>query len=384
MADVRAKGLLCLFAICLVSCGGSPHNEKQLDPDGGSILDSFASPVLGSRNQLKQPNFDGFFKDEMDFTIDELRTGATNCSDIIEASDLKSRLHPWPSALKEFLIDELKQFEAAPLLNLSLYGIYLVDTEIMTNPETGTSAGIACDRGGDYKGLVFLNHDSFIRDRTKGVGTWQDLHVVTNQYIIQDAGDNAAATLIHELIHTIDNKLLVHGDKTARDLRSKIFEMSWQNFTTPKSARIGIFFLNENDNPIESMSKGLKQSGTGCNRKFAARSPDEQNAPSDTSARPEDLAGDLRYLAERTNFIVPYSMASAAEDFAESMTVYHFGLKRDSWQIRTVYASAVTPRTRESTKSLYRHDTESIIKSAPTHMAKICAMADLLFGKCDL
>lgn len=322
----------------------------------------------------------------MDFTLDELRSGATNCRDILASGDIGSRLRPWPNELKTFLIEELRQFKAAPLLAFSLHGIYLVDSEVMTNPETGTAAGIACDRGKDLKGLVFLNFDSFVRDRGKGPGIWQDLHVVTNKYVIQDAGDNAAATLIHELIHTIDNKLFVHGDPSSQKLRSDIFNMAWESFSVPRSRRISIFFLDSTTNPIESLSQSVKTGGWRCRREgFDSRSRVGAQLTADSQlVKPEELAGDLQYIAEQTNFLVPYAMATAAEDFAETMTVYHFGLRRDSWQVRTVYDRVVTPRTRDSGMVLYRHDTESLVKNSANHKDKICAMAELLFGRCDL
>jgi len=68
-----------------------------------------------------------------------------------------------------------------------------------------------------------------------------------------------------------------------------------------------------------------------------------------TTATAQQLADELRYLADETNFIVPYTMANAIEDFAETLTVYHFLVKHDKADRRRVYdqnLTQVAPETR--------------------------------------
>jgi hypothetical protein len=224
-----------------------------------------------------------------------------------------------------------------------------------------------------------------VEDRRKGSGKWQDLRVVTNKFVLQEAGDNAAVTLIHEIIHTIDNKLFVHGDDSLQRLRSKVFDMSWKSYTEPKAQRIGIFALADGAQRATTLDAGLRAFGHGCQRTRAQDAATGENgvALADT-ATAESLAEDLRYLADETNFVVPYTMASAAEDFAESLTVYHFGLNRKSWQVRTVFDRDIRVTNYRDAKSLYRHDTSSVVRSNDEQKNKICALAELLFGECAL
>jgi hypothetical protein len=376
-----------MLAFALSACGTSRAGEGQ---DGSTISEADDRATLEAQQRNadalpEAPELDSYFKDEMDFTLDDLRTGATNCRDILKHENIREKLRPWPRELKTFLIDELERFPALGFMHQSLYGLYLVDGDVMTNPDTGTAAGIACDRGQDLRGLVFLNYESFVEDRRKGSGKWQDLRVVTNKFVLQEAGDNAAVTLIHEIIHTIDNKLFVHGDDSLQRLRSKVFDMSWKSYTEPKAQRIGIFALADGAQRATTLDAGLRAFGHGCQRTRAQDAATGENgvALADT-ATAESLAEDLRYLADETNFVVPYTMASAAEDFAESLTVYHFGLNRKSWQVRTVFDRDIRVTNYRDAKSLYRHDTSSVVRSNDEQKDKICALAELLFGECAL
>jgi hypothetical protein len=376
-----------MLAFALSACGSYRMGEGQ-DASSFSEADDRAALEAQQRNAdafPEAPELDSYFKDEMDFTLDDLRSGATNCRDILKYDNISEKLRPWPQALKTFLIEELERFPALGFMHQSLYGLYLVDSDVMTNPETGTAAGIACDRGKDLRGLVFLNYESFVDDRRKGAGKWQDLRVVTNKFLLQEAGDNAAVTLIHEVIHTIDNKLFVHGDASLQRLRSKVFDMSWKSYTEPKAQRIGIFALADGGQAAATLGAGLRAFGHGCQRSRAQDAPATGTgvALADTASA-ESLAEDLRYLADKTNFVVPYTMASAAEDFAESLTVYHFGLNRKSWQVRTVFDRDIRVTNYRDAKSLYRHDTSSILRSNDGQRDKICALAELLFGECEL
>lgn len=395
MIKLLAIGLFCTLATALMSCqnlvpekGGDGSHTSALD-DGPNGYNAVLKTYQAAETASDQITLDSFFKDEVDFTIDDLKSGATNCRDIIDTHDIRANVKPWPADLKSFLIDELRQFPALPLVSLSLHGLYLVDPSIMSSGQTGAAAGIACDRGSDWKGLVFLNYNSFVRDRGKGLGKWNNLRIASNKHIIHEAGDNAAATLIHEIIHTIDNKLFIHGQPELQRIRSQIFQMAWNGFTSPRAKPISIFFLTGSQNSefdiktamTSELSRCRGSSALNADTEVSAR--DDQSIPEKSTA-PQTLAKDLKYLAEETNFIVPYALASAAEDFAESLTVYHFGLNRKSWQLRTVYDRPITSSSTNNAEVLYTHDTSEVLENNSAQRDKICAMAQLLFGSCQL
>lgn len=395
MKRASAIGLLCTLASMLMSCqrilpergaDGSETSSVGNDHDGyNAVLKAYQD----AEALAEQVSLESFFKDEMDFTIEDLKSGATNCRDILDTKDIRESLIPWPSELKKFLVAELQKFPALPLVSLSLHGLYLVDPKMMGSAQSGSAAGIACDRGSDWKGLVFLNYNSFVRDRGQKLGKWNKLRIASNKYIIHDAGDNAAATLIHEIIHAIDNKLFVHGDAQLRALRSQIFQMSWTDFTSPRANPIDIFFLQDDSEIALDMKLAMKQQRSTCKgssdlfrSNIMQLRTDESVTEEETT--PQSLAKDLKYLAQETNFIVPYAMASAAEDFAESLTVYHFGVNRESWQLRTVYDRPVSSWSTNNGEVLYRHDTSEILQNNAAQRDKMCAMAKLLFGSCQL
>jgi hypothetical protein len=272
---------------------------------------------------------------------------------------------------------------------LSVFAIYLVAYEVLSDPGTKASAaGLACDRGTDYKGIIFLNVASFVGDRAEdGIGAWRNLRAVSSRHVLLEAGDNAAVTMIHEVLHAIDNKLLVNGtDEALRTARGAAMEASWKTFLEPKYNRISRYSLAESNTPaaskgtpVDQLRDGLKGRGFTCRTRGTG-----DDAMGLTGATPEKLAEELKYLAEQTNFIVPYAMASAAEDFAESLTVYYFGVYQDSWQTRTVYAHDIRAKGPDGGQVLYKHDTAAILRTSKLQSTKACALATLVFGSCRL
>lgn len=374
---------LCLALIALsigtlaASCRsgtGSRYENSRSSPrataDLKSLRDAPSGPV----------NIESLFKDYADFSLDELRAGATNCDDILRFPNIADLVRPWPRELRKFLGAQLTALPIVPLVEQSVFGLYLVDSSVMRNEKTGMAAGIACDKG-DYQGLVFLNYDTFVRDRRQaGLAVWQDERVATNTFIRQEAGDSAVITLVHEIFHAIDNRLLIHGTPELRVARQKIMDLSWEGFGVPKAKPINIFAL-ASDAPRLSLEDGLKANGYGCAR--GSLSPFVNQASASSAAEPKELASDLEYLANDTNFIVPYTLASSAEDFAETLTVYYFGSHLNSWQIRTVFdrGSNGAPDLR---RELFRANTAAIAKDKPAQLDKMCTMAQMLFGSCRL
>lgn len=368
-----ALGLFALGCQESKDSGTGKTDDPNRGPDRGDEVDTEAA--LGD-----------LFKSEIEFTVSELTGGKTNCDDITRRSNLENDIKPWPKELKAFLVDTLLTMPITAQVLDSVFAIYLVREDALAGSDgEPAAAGLACDRGTDYKGVLFLNYDTFVSDRkARGIGEWQNLTSVQEKFIRLESGDNAAMTLVHEALHAIDNKLYVNGlDAAARSGRSAIFDLSWVEHTQPRFDRIDLLSLTDGaSRPVDS---GLVRSGCGTRLKGEApRASGPSNGLSLTDEpSPQDLVGDLRYLATKTNFIVPYAMATAAEDFAESLTIYYFGAYLDSWQTRTVYDQDVREGT-EGREALYRHSTKDIASKYDDQRAKLCKMAELVFASCEL
>jgi hypothetical protein len=334
-----------------------------------SCSDSSSESGNGNANSLtgssdaKGTVISDLFRDALDFNPQDVREGSTNCTDIIDNPDVAGLFLKWPDQLKTYLSDILDKFPSQQLIKAAVHGIYLVPNSAMYDPTTKTSsAGLACDRGSDFKGLIFLNYNSVVQKRSRlGVGDWQASQSISNAYISVTEGDAAAVTLIHELFHAIDNKLFQHGSPENLGKRHAFQSQSWIG-DAPKYARGMILSLNEAGTG-NAPARRCKHSGKTVLQLLGARE-DAQG-----------LAQELQDLQEKTNFIVPYTMASPSEDFAETLTVYYFGAYYRSWQKRVVSFEK---------QPIFIHDTEFIIKTKQQHKSKICAAANLVFGSCKL
>jgi hypothetical protein len=334
-----------------------------------------ATEVVGDTNaQLA-----GLFRNEVAFTIPELTGGKTNCDDIVHAPNLADALVPWPGELKAFLLGELRQLPIKAQVVEAVFAIYLVRPEVLADEDGTAAAGLACDRGTDYKGIIFLNANTFLNDRkTKGIGSWQDLRSVQAQHVLLQSGDNAALTLFHEIMHAIDNKLFVNSLSDAtRGQRAEIAALSWTDHTTPRYERISLLSLTGDEE--DALLEG------GCATRSKAAPPRAEAPPTLALAGQtgEQLAADLKLLAEKTNFIVPYTTVTAAEDWAETLTIYYYGMYRSSWQTRSVYRENIASTGLDGATLLYDHKTQDIIKT-PLQRDKVCKMAELVFGACKL
>lgn len=343
--------LLGVSAMLLPGCGGSRSGDSA----------SGQSNSLAAVANVENSSLEDLFHDNLDFDIEDVRNGSTNCNDIIDNADVAGLMMKWPAEFKTFLAGVLKKFPSPQMIRASLHGIYLVPNSALYDELTkSTSAGLACDRGSDYKGLIFLNYDSMIRKRSRGpIDQWQNSSSVSNKFLTTLEGDAAAVTLMHEVFHTIDNKLFVHGTNDALQRRQAFLGQSWVG-EKPRFDRGAILALRDSED----------LSGRRC------RYTQSVSAALTTSRDDADaLAEELRNLADNTNFIVPYTMASPSEDFAESLTVYYFGVYYRSWQKRTV--------TFEK-KPIFVHDTEQILNTKQQHKTKVCAAAKMIFGDCRL
>jgi hypothetical protein len=344
---------LAAFALVLTGCGKSGN---------GTDSDAQANSLSGVAD-AESTELEDLFRDSMDFDVSDVRNGSTNCTDIVDRADVPALITKWPVELKSFLTGVLKKFPSQAMIKAALHGIYLVPNSALYDEQTkSTSAGLACDRGSDYKGLIFLNYDSVIRKRSRGqVDQWQNSTSVTGQYLTTVEGDAAAVTLMHEVFHTIDNKLFVHGTNDALQRRQSFLGQSWVG-DKPRYERGSILALNDTASEGRELRRCRHTQSTGTMLTGAMEDA-------------ESMAEELRNLAENTNFIVPYTMASPSEDFAESLTVYYFGTYYRSWQKRTVAFEK---------KTLFVHDTERILDTKQQHKTKVCAAATMIFGNCRL
>jgi hypothetical protein len=355
--------------------------SAQNASDSASSDDPVTDPAeLEAANEaIAHDQWAGLFKDGPDFAIKDLREGHTDCSDIIQrAADRNGNVVPdaflpWPAELKAFLVAELEQFPARSTIFDSVAGYYLVKGKILYDGSPNNpTAGLACDRG-DHKGLIFLSERTFVTQRQgAGLGKWQEIDYTADQFVRVHSGDNAALTLIHESMHAIDTRHFRDGN--AGVARRAAMEQSWVNATTPRSNRIATLAL---DNGVKARLPNER--GRACSWALTAG----RNLSLAAGNRPptaKELADGLRYLAEKTNFIVPYTEANSAEDWAESLTVYYYGTLyrgldgHGSWQRRVV---------KDGKKELYTADTERIAQQ-PQHVSKLCGLARLVFGRCAL
>lgn len=379
MISAASNQLLSTLFLLTLALGGCQESKG----DGGSKEESpTRSPDRGDEVDAKTALND-LFKNEIEFTVSELTGGKTNCDDITSRSNLASEIRPWPKELRGFLVDLLDAMPITQQVVDSVFAIYLVDEDTLAGSSGGIpAAGLACDRGTDYKGIIFLNYDTFVTDRKGGVGKWQNLRSIQEGHILLESGDNAAMTLVHEVLHAIDNKLYVNGlDGKARAGRSAVFDLSWTEHTQPRFERIDLMSLTSDETSEAGISNALLRSGCGTRLRGE---PEPQIGFALTGNQSgKELAADLRYLADKTNFIVPYAMVTAAEDFAESLTIYYFGTYLNSWQTRSVYTPDISKGVGDNAP-IYVHKTSSILKQNANQKAKMCQMAELVFASCKL
>lgn len=362
-ADRRKIIVLASFVSLLFFAGCS-------DPSTDSGNNAASNSLSENASDAKPNSIISLFKDTIDFDKSDVESGATNCSDITGKENIAELMVPWPEDLKSFLTEVLDKFPAQQLVTASVHGIYLVPNSVLYDQISKIStAGLACDRGSDFKGLIFLNYNSVVHKRSgKGINVWQPTLSVSNKAIAVSEGDAAAVTLVHELFHAIDNKLFQHGSLDAFGRRQAFKNLSWLN-EKPRATRGQILSLAaaSNDGVLPARR---------CNH---SHKPEFSLATMETTKPTEEetkaLAAELRNLADSSNFIVPYTLASPSEDFAETLTVYYFGAYLNNWQKRDV---------RFNSQSLYLHDTGTILQTKPQHKAKVCAAAKLVFGSCKL
>lgn len=167
------------------------------------------------------------------------------------------------------------------------------------------------------------------------------------------------------IFHAIDNKLFKHGSLDAFSKRQAFKNLSWLD-EKPRTARGQIFSLTA-DSPTDETQ--IQRCSLADPTFFSL------TTAKPTAEEASEIANELKNLAEKSNFIVPYTLASSSEDFAETLTVYYFGAYLNNWQKRDV---------RFDGPSIYLHDTEAIVKTKQQHKSKICAAAKLVFGSCNL
>lgn len=359
---------------------------------GSTNVNSYKSESAGV-DALTRDETLSLFKDretfQKDRILDVMSLGGarTNCETVTaKGTDLTDNIIPWPSDLKEFLASEIMDLPVGvrKLAGNSLDGIYLVSEESLKASDGVIAAGLACDRGDNNKGLIFLNEYSFLTERqTRGsLGSFQSYSLIplSTPNLMIESGDNAAITLIHEIFHAIDNKLY-QGTRSSelRKLRLQAQNLSWSNNESlyPNYSRGLALAL-----AVGEAGLGLKASipHFGCRLQKAYLVDSDSKPLGLAPVPPQELADELQNLAESTNFIVPYTQMSQSEDFAESLAVYYFGAYKKSWQVRKVYAEDLSKVPIKTANLLYKADTKAILQSVDIQREKICTLAKLVFG----
>jgi hypothetical protein len=381
------KHLLILAALLGQSCGSEDGTNRKT-PTGTLVPGGDSSNNDGEINNNSGSAPDAttlsFFKDRVDFTAAELTDGVSNCSFVTDkASRLSSLIIPWPDDLKEFLARELKnRFPLQASMSDFLAGMYLVKDELFddaTNSgDGGGYAGLTCDRGKDNKGLIFLAEEILVNQRKKGgLGKWQSMQGVQYDYMLVEVPDQAFFTLVHEIFHAVDMKLFVQTkDTKSLQERDESIRLAWAEYDVPKWSRISMTTLKEVD-MLAAYRSARKKYPLACRAKNQL--PGLQLK--DYTA--QEIKTELSHLKNDTNFLVPYAMVNAAEDYAETMAAYVVGSSAKQWDKRIVYSQPIGD-TLSGLTEIYRHDSGDIIKTSSKHRDKMCFFAEMTFGgNCD-
>jgi hypothetical protein len=357
----------------LLACGSAENATGRKTPavadDGGDDSGSTGA------DKPKDAALLDYFRDDVDFTAAQLEAGASNCSYLTDkAGRLDELVIPWPDDLKNFMAAQLEaNFPLAGKLDTFLHGLYLVKDETFLD-ESGDDLGIGgltCDRGEDNKGLLFLSESVFVTQRLEeGLGTWQTLQAVQYDYLLLEVPDQAFFTLVHELFHAVDTKMFYRTtDQDALAKREESILLAWKDFDTPKWDAITMTTLRGVD-VLGEYWAARKKYPLACRAK-AARLP---LGLQDYTAN--EIKTELSHLKNDTNFLVPYTMANAAEDFAETLAAYVVGSRTSKWDLRVVYDQPITD-TLDGLTAIYTHDSGEIIRTSAPHREKMCFFAEM-------
>lgn len=368
-----AQALTFAMAFALLGCGASESEREKNGGEkgkGSAIEETTGTDDTSSLGQ----SLTSLFRDEIDFEIADL-DGDIPCTPVEDRkSTVKNETVAWPAELRRFIVSYMKTMPIAEKLPEAIHGFYLVESKVLEQ-DVG---GIACFRASVKKGAIFVNvrHAVDLREET-GIGTYSQAEGVSDTYVLLEMRDLAASTIVHEAMHAVDFKFYQFGAAGEVKKREDLFDLSWAEYDKPKDAeKISILALN--DAPAEGHATAQLAAGRRTYRGCPIRSY-TGNGYGLTAASATKLAEELKYLAEDTNFIVPYTMANAIEDFAESLTVYHFLTRYEKADRRRVYDQDLTKVAPEDATLLYDADVIKIVEENAKQKSKLCEFAEIVF-----
>lgn len=365
-----------LLALTATGCGSSETEREKTPGTKTGTATTTDGESAEEDTSTEGQALTALFRDELDFEVDELK-GDVPCTPVeARKSTVKDEVIPWPEELRRFVVPYLKSLPISAKLPEAVHGFYLVESQVLEE-DVG---GIACVRASDKKGAIFVNvrHAVEMREET-GVGSYGTAEGVSDSYIFLTMRDIAASTIVHEAMHAVDFKFYQYGVETDLRTRDTVFDLSWAEYDQPKDAdKISILSLTDGSPAPQAGAKlkAARQAYRGCSVRRS-----RVGGLALTGASASTLATELRYLAEDTNFIVPYTMANAIEDFAETLTVYHFLTEYQKADRRQVYDQDLTQVPLADATLLYDHDVTKIVDDNPKQKEKLCEFAELIFGE---
>lgn len=314
------KKLCLLFPVVLLSCQNAQQSYPQAVAD-----------TKNSSNQQKVTNT--IFKDEIDFSVDDLKAGKT-CPSVKSGKFSISHAKAWPTSLVKVMNTELTKLtywnKIAPKLN----GIYLINLPKVF--------GLTCHLRSSDKYVIFVNLTAISDGRSlTAIDLKNDIAnmIVDNTNIQENRGDLLLSTLIHETMHVIDLAFfyddllqLLNGQRKTQNgiIRKNFFDMSWSGGSPTE--------MPVNNFGIDMSSFGLSASSA---------------------------VGILKSLASESNFISPYAAENFQEDFAVTLESYYMGSHYNFWY----HTSVGAPYN-------YSYSASQLFKSSPSHRTKMCFLAE--------
>src|SRR5690606_15749235 len=149
-------GFQAALAAALAGCTSEHSDDRSPRNAAATRAPSQSAGALDATSSLTR-----LFHDDMTFTLAELTGGRANCEDVLRREHIANDLIPWPEELRSFLVAELRKLPIVDLILDSVHSIHLVRDHLLQDPGHDVlAAGLACDRGTDYKGVIFLNIDT--------------------------------------------------------------------------------------------------------------------------------------------------------------------------------------------------------------------------------
>ncbi len=320
-----------------------------------------------SSGQQLSTDVHGFFRDQL-LSPESAYRQDMDCFPDENGAPLRYQIAPWPPELKRFLAQELQKFPRLDLLQGKFEGIYLIRTDTF-------ASGFMCTNGSTGQPVIFLDWNVAYENRV-ALGGRGDAWVphtsalsADERFVGIDEGDQAIATLFHELFHAIDYANYRTADRDLTPFRLSVLQQSWD--ATSGESR----FRKTNI---------VMLTGKATRKTFCRQDPRlTATAFSLATSSSQQATAELQFMGTQTNFIIPYAHTNFIEDWAATLEVYYMGTRYGAFTKRLVFAQAIDPQARLGNPS-YIYDTKQVLKTSPQQLSKMCLIANEVLGEnCD-